>query len=159
VVGATISWGLYFYWYEMIKQKLFQKEERPSLATRPSPINHMMAAAIASALTTTVTNPIWVTKTRMCTSLATTSSARTYRGLIDGLIQIATVEGLRGWYKGFIPSLFGVFHGAFQFMAYEEFKSILYSYHHLQTADKLVSENRVITSHTYESGVKYRLFF
>jgi solute carrier family 25 (mitochondrial folate transporter), member 32 len=103
------------------------------------PIDHMKAAALAGALTSAITNPIWVIKTRMCTDRATTSAVRKYRGVIQGLFQLATVEGLRGWYKGFIPSLFGVSHGAFQFMAYEKLKSTLYTYHKLQTVDKLVS--------------------
>lgn len=46
-----------------------------------------------------------------------------YTGFLDCLTQIAHKEGLRGLYKGLLPSLFLVSHGAIQFAVYEELKS------------------------------------
>jgi solute carrier family 25 folate transporter 32 len=65
-------------------------------------------------------NPIWVVKTRMCTTKHNTPDA--YNGLLDGLKRLYLEEGVRGFYRGIIPALFGVSHGAIQFMAYEEMK-------------------------------------
>lgn len=45
-----------------------------------------------------------------------------YTSIPDGAHQIFRSEGLRGFYKGLVPSLFGVSHGALQFMAYEKLK-------------------------------------
>lgn len=45
-----------------------------------------------------------------------------YTSISDGARQIFRSEGLRGFYKGLVPSLFGVSHGALQFMAYEKLK-------------------------------------
>jgi hypothetical protein len=45
-----------------------------------------------------------------------------YKSLWDGLKRTYKVEGIRGLYKGIVPGLFGVSHGALQFMAYEEMK-------------------------------------
>lgn len=45
-----------------------------------------------------------------------------YSSITDGAWHIFRSEGLRGFYRGLIPSLLGVSHGALQFMAYEKLK-------------------------------------
>ena len=45
-----------------------------------------------------------------------------YTSISDGVQQIFFREGTTGFYRGLIPSLVGVSHGALQFMAYEELK-------------------------------------
>jgi solute carrier family 25 (mitochondrial folate transporter), member 32 len=46
-----------------------------------------------------------------------------YRTMADGVSQIYRREGLKGFYRGLVPSLFGVSHGAIQFVAYEQLKN------------------------------------
>ncbi|CAH3146449.1 unnamed protein product, partial [Porites lobata] len=76
--------------------------------------------------TLTVTNPICVIRTHLCLqytgSPAAVTQAPQYKGMIDALFKLWRHEGLRGLYKGYVPGLFGVSHGALQFMAYEELK-------------------------------------
>lgn len=45
-----------------------------------------------------------------------------YPSVTSGVTQIYRTEGMRGFYRGLVPSLFGVSHGAFQFMAYDRLK-------------------------------------
>ena len=45
-----------------------------------------------------------------------------YTSILDGMQQIFSSEGIHGFYRGLMPSLFGVSHGALQFMAYEQLK-------------------------------------
>ena len=81
-------------------------------------------------LTLSVTNPIWVVKTRLCLpDTPSVPSHMRYSGLRDGLYKLYTHEGLKGLYKGFVPGLFGTSHGAIQFMIYEELKR-QYTHHH-----------------------------
>ncbi|ORZ31081.1 mitochondrial carrier domain-containing protein [Catenaria anguillulae PL171] len=116
--GATLSWGLYFWWYSQLKQHMVDDPTSTS-QIRLSPQQHLGAAALAGALTSLLTNPIWLVKTRMCLQPA---DAPIYRGLAHALATIARHEGLRGLYRGLTPALFGVSHGAIQFMVYEELK-------------------------------------
>jgi solute carrier family 25 (mitochondrial folate transporter), member 32 len=74
----------------------------------------------AGILTAVLTNPIWVIKTRMLSTGASAPGA--YSSVSSGAMQIFRTDGIPGFYRGLVPSLFGVSHGAFQFMAYEQLK-------------------------------------
>lgn len=55
--------------------------------------------------------------------LSTGSSApNAYSSMTGGFLSILHSDGLPGFYRGLLPSLFGVSHGALQFMAYEQLK-------------------------------------
>jgi len=47
-----------------------------------------------------------------------------YTSILDGTRRIYRTDGLSGFYRGLVPSLFGVSHGALQFMAYEQLKKL-----------------------------------
>ncbi|KAL2862980.1 putative mitochondrial folate carrier protein Flx1 [Aspergillus lucknowensis] len=124
IIGNSSSWALYFLLYGDTKDiirnwRLHEKPEggqRPQLASS----DYFLASGIAGILTSVLTNPIWVIKTRM---LATGSkSPGAYTSFTKGAIQILRSEGIPGFYRGLVPSLFGVSHGALQFMAYEKLK-------------------------------------
>ena len=94
----------------------------------------MMAATEAGVVTTVLTNPIWVVKTRLqlqrggglgdAASEAAKSGEKRYAGFVDALATIARKEGLRGLYKGLVPSIWLVSHGSIQLTAYEWLKEI-----------------------------------
>ncbi|KAI1894113.1 hypothetical protein AGOR_G00112480 [Albula goreensis] len=115
--GAGASWGLYFFFYNAIKA--YNQEGRQS---ELSATEHLVSAAQAGAMTLCITNPIWVTKTRLVLQYNADPSQKQYRGMLDALVKIYRQEGIPGLYRGFVPGLFGTSHGALQFMAYEELK-------------------------------------
>ncbi|KAJ8005443.1 hypothetical protein DPEC_G00146700 [Dallia pectoralis] len=130
--GAGASWGLYFLFYNAIKA--YTKEGRQSELTATE---HLLSATQAGVLTLTLTNPIWVTKTRMVLQYHTDPSKKQYKGMTDALVKIYRHEGLPGLYKGFVPGLFGTSHGALQFMAYEELKRGYNKYNKMPSEAKL----------------------
>ncbi|CAA0839248.1 Folate transporter 1- chloroplastic [Striga hermonthica] len=121
VLGSTISWGLYFYFYNKAKQRYLQTREGLS------PVLHLASAAEAGGLVCLCTNPIWLVKTRL--QLQTPRQAYRYSGFHDALRTILKEEGWRALYKGLVPGLFmQVSHGAIQFTAYEELRKMVINF-------------------------------
>lgn len=144
-LGAGTAWGLYFLFYNSAKKHMLETSQSGSLG----PLKHMAAGACAGALTTTITNPIWVVKTRLCLQYGQINSvtepasgatappttlkqapkegsllpeSKRYSGTWDALKKVYKYEGVSGLYRGFVPGLLGVSHGAVQLAAYEEMK-------------------------------------
>ena len=117
LAGSTVSWGLYFYLYDWTKT-LFPTNSQGNLSSG----NYFVASSVAAAVTVLFTNPLWMIKTRLC--MQKPGNPSNYKGLIDAFMRISRDEGIKGLYRGLIPGLFGVSHGAIQFMVYEELKNI-----------------------------------
>ena len=119
LVGLTLTWSIYFSAYD--GAKAYAKDAFPSLT--PDAI-HMGSAVAAGILTDVVAAPIWVVKVRMQTqgmggrSLAYPSITAAFRSIVAN-------EGLKGLYKGLLPTLLGVSHVAIQFPVYERLKEWL----------------------------------
>lgn len=117
-------------------------------------MNHIVSAMTAGAVSTCCTSPLWVVKTRFMVCLFVSlfgqssrselilsppsfihpcqqlqsgkdPATRPYRHTGHAFIQIYRTEGWRGFYRGLLPSLFGVSHVAVQFPLYEQFKTSL----------------------------------
>nr|XP_027196507.1 mitochondrial folate transporter/carrier-like isoform X1 [Dermatophagoides pteronyssinus] len=137
--GAGTSWGLYFLFYNAIKSHMSNVGE---IQMDLNAGQHIMAACEAGIMTLVLTNPIWVVKTRLCLQYGGMSEnavqpTKRYRGMVDALAKIYRFEGIRGLYRGFVPGIFGVSHGALQFMAYEELKRYYIEHYGLRREERL----------------------
>lgn len=125
LIGSGSSWGLYFLFYNTLKSYVRKQDENLG------PTLHILCASQAGVLTLLLTNPIWLIKTRLCLqstdggtgNLYKLPEYKVYHSMSDAIRKIYISEGLRGFYRGLIPGLFGVSHGAVQFMTYEELKN------------------------------------
>jgi len=139
IAGAASSWGLYFFAFDFFKSTIRDWRRKDVLGAG----DHLSAGACAGIFTLSLTNPIWVVKTRMCLQPSNTAmtdlpiSSQRYNGVLDGLVKLFKEEGIRGYYRGFLPGIFGVSHGALQFMAYEELKKTYSNYNGIPLGNKL----------------------
>ncbi|XP_075585469.1 solute carrier family 25 member 32 isoform X2 [Dermatophagoides farinae] len=137
--GAGTSWGLYFLFYNAIKSHMSNVGD---IQMNLNAGQHIVAASEAGIMTLVLTNPIWVVKTRLCLQYGGMSEnavqpTKRYSGMLDALTKIYRFEGIRGLYRGFVPGIFGVSHGALQFMAYEELKRYYIEHYGLRREERL----------------------
>ncbi|KAF8377897.1 hypothetical protein HHK36_031285 [Tetracentron sinense] len=144
VLGSTISWGLYFFFYSRAKQR-YSKGSREKL----SPGLHLLSAAEAGALVCIITNPVWLVKTRL--QLQTPlHQTRPYSGFYDALRTILKEEGWRALYKGIGPGLLlQVSHGAIQFTAYEELRKVVIGFKSNETEADHENDDKLLNSVDY----------
>ncbi|GBB95989.1 hypothetical protein RclHR1_02660010 [Rhizophagus clarus] len=119
---------------------------------------HLIAALTAGITTSTLTNPIWLVKTRMqLQSSSNTKSLQVpikYKNSFDCLKKIIREEGPRALYKGLSASYLGVTESTIQWVTYEYFKlafaekreskhiesgNLMHSNSKLQWSDKLTA--------------------
>ncbi|PWY71512.1 mitochondrial carrier [Aspergillus sclerotioniger CBS 115572] len=115
IVGNSTSWALYFLCYSNIKGAM-----RTWRGSQEQGAENELTPECLGMLTSMLTNPIWVIKTRMLSTGSQSPGA--YASFTTGAKEIFRSEGISGFYRGLVPALFGVSHGALQFMAYEQLK-------------------------------------
>eukprot|EP00884_Botryococcus_braunii_P010077 jgi/Botrbrau1/19070/Bobra.0785s0001.1 len=144
LLGAGLSWGIYFAAYNSAKKRWQRWQQTSQLP----PHLHLLSATEAGCIVCCITNPVWVIKTRLQLQRrglpAAAGVARhlarparkwagnagalhsaPYRGFADAVKQILKEEGVGGFYRGLLPSLLLVSHGAIQFTVYEEMKRLV----------------------------------
>ncbi|KAI8388760.1 mitochondrial carrier domain-containing protein [Radiomyces spectabilis] len=117
LVGYLPTWAIYFTVYDYCKGRWTGQLGQPG---RDWTL-HIASAMTAGAASTSLTNPLWVIKTRFMTQSERT--AYRYNNTLHAFATIAKEEGIRGFYKGLGPSLIGVSHVAVQFPLYEKLKT------------------------------------
>ena len=91
---------------------------------------HLCAAANAGIVTGTITNPIWLVKTRLQLDKSHAEKTRTlsnrrYQNSWDCISQTVRAEGIKGLYRGLSASYLGVTESTLQWVLYEQMKLYL----------------------------------
>ena len=114
LIGITPSKAIYFLMYERSKLWIGGK----GVFTQGSNQLHLVSAFVGGLTATTLTNPIWVLKTKLQIS----SEQMKRRGVINLIRQIALTEGPKGFMRGLSASYVGVGETALVFVVYERLK-------------------------------------
>eukprot|EP00588_Corethron_pennatum_P020298 CAMPEP_0194329574 /NCGR_PEP_ID=MMETSP0171-20130528/48732_1 /TAXON_ID=218684 /ORGANISM="Corethron pennatum, Strain L29A3" /LENGTH=328 /DNA_ID=CAMNT_0039090345 /DNA_START=117 /DNA_END=1100 /DNA_ORIENTATION=- len=124
LVGIIPSRSTYFWAYETTKRSI-----RPHVGD--GTVNALVSGLSAGLVGNTVTNPIWMVKTRMqlmtaggATGIAGSGNTA-YTGYLDAIRTIKREEGLGGFYRGISASYWGCIEGSIQFVLYERIKRSL----------------------------------
>jgi solute carrier family 25 folate transporter 32 len=129
LVGSTVSWGFYFYGYnvmrEVARKHLKAHAHAESGPAHLSPTVNLACASTAGVLTAVCTQPIWLAKTRL--QLQHGSSVQ-YTGMLHVLASVRRHEGVLGLWRGLLPSLMLVSHVSIHFTVYEEIKKCMLPY-------------------------------
>lgn len=116
IMGYFPTWMIYFSFYE------FCKDFYPRMLPHQDFLSYSLSAITAGAVSTTVTNPIWVIKTRLMLQTHVSQYPTHYKGTFDAFNKIRTQEGFKALYAGLVPSYFGLLHVAIHFPVYEKLK-------------------------------------
>ncbi|KAG5765363.1 hypothetical protein H9Q72_006574 [Fusarium xylarioides] len=125
VAGVVPATAIKFYVYGNCKHlsaRWFNLQE-------DDPVIHAQAAVAAGIATATLTNPIWLIKTRLQLDKAQTQvggvASRQYRNSLDCLAQVVRMEGVRGLYRGLTASYLGTVETAMHLVMYERLKVMI----------------------------------
>lgn len=116
IMGYFPTWMIYFSFYEVCKDfypKVFPNWDFAS---------YSCSAITAGAVSTAVTNPIWVIKTRLMLQTHVSQHPTHYKGTFDAFRKIYKQEGIKSFYAGLVPSFLGLLHVAIHFPVYEKLK-------------------------------------
>lgn len=143
LVGIIPSRSAYFYAYQQVKKLL-----SPRLP-EGSPGNALVAGFMAGIAGNTLTNPIWMVRTRMQLMVDSDAGQRMYNGYMDAVKTIFKEEGIGGFYKGITASYWGCAEGAMQFIIYEQVKTRLLDQENRKRAEAGLGPTNELSKATY----------
>ena len=111
LVGTVISYGIYFWWYRLLKNKFSLYTGRSNFLKGEVAMITMTSGTLSSFFG----NPIWMLNTRMIDKKKEEAKV-TYLEMIK---EIYKKEGLWAFYKGFIPNFILVLNPIINFVIYE----------------------------------------
>lgn len=116
LIGIVPGRGIFFFTYETLKSKI--NSELPA-HMQNAPVVHVASTFPASIITSTVTNPIWLIKTRLQLDKAHFNKKLTIRRCA---MQIYQEKGLKSFWRGVTASYYGVFETVIYMVLYQRLK-------------------------------------
>lgn len=125
-IGYLPTWTIYFSIYERAKM-FYPGFMRRHFGLELDSVNHFCAALTAGLVSLIAVNPVWVVKTRLMIQTSTArpgAAAPYYTGTLNAFKRMYREEGIRVFYSGLVPLLFGLLHVGIHFPVYEKLKEL-----------------------------------
>ncbi|XP_074070995.1 solute carrier family 25 member 36 isoform X1 [Macrotis lagotis] len=178
LIGVAPSRAIYFAAYSNCKEKMNNVFDPDSTQV------HMISAAMAGFTAITMTNPIWLIKTRL--QLDARNRGEKRMSAFECVRKVYQTDGLKGFYRGMSASYAGISETVIHFVIYESIKQKLLEH---KTASNMEDEedsakepsdfvgmmlaaatsktcatsiaypHEVVRTRLREEGTKYRSFF
>ncbi|CAM9718799.1 unnamed protein product [Ectocarpus sp. 12 AP-2014] len=133
LAGIIPARSTYFFAYSRSKD-FWTNNAR--LGDRHRDLTEVLCGVTAGVVQNTITNPIWMVKTRMQLLADTATGQVAYGGYKEAIGAIYRDEGVRGFYKGMSASYWGCSEGCLYFVLYERIKRRLRRHHNEGRAEK-----------------------
>ncbi|EPZ30832.1 mitochondrial carrier [Rozella allomycis CSF55] len=122
LMGVIPAKGINFWAYNSVKRSLSEFNNGIE-----NTYVHLAAGFIAGCATATITNPLWVIKTRMQVQKPI-NGILPYSGNWDCFVKILRYEGIRGFTRGLTASYVGSIEGTLNWAFYEHSKKLKVPY-------------------------------
>jgi len=124
--GIVPATAIKFYTYGNCKHFLSETQS----SGKETALVHLLAAATAGVVTCTLTNPIWLVKTRLQLDRLRMEKggcivAQQYKNSFDCVAQVLRQEGFRGMFRGLSASYLGAAETTLHLVMYEQLKKLL----------------------------------
>ncbi|CAN8095905.1 unnamed protein product [Discula destructiva] len=121
-IGSGVSWALFWPLKNSADNAIRSWKSKPNSSdtVKLTFLDTFLATAASSFAIQTVSNPIWVVKTRMLAHER--GSAEAYPTTLAAITTIHRTEGFKAFYSGFWISMAGIFQGGVQFVVYDHMK-------------------------------------
>lgn len=126
--ATAISQGVYFYLYSALRQGIVEYQYRKA-GGKGSPgsgrtadigvLGSTIVAGLAGCANVLITNPVWVVASQMQAAVRSKDPEVLRRGFLQWTTQVYRENGLKGFFKGLIPSLVMVVNPTIQYIMYE----------------------------------------
>lgn len=115
LVGIIPTRAIYFWSYSFSKRSL-------NSTLGNTPLNHLSSAFFAGATSNTITNPLWMIKTRYQLFNMEGQAPTSYSEIVRGIWK---KDGIGGFFRGLSASYVGCIEGGIQWVVYESIKKRL----------------------------------
>lgn len=143
LTGVVPARAVNFFTYGVAKGLIAPQFNDPQ---QIKPQTHLLSGIAAGIVTSTVTNPIWLVKTRLqldrIHSEASGPGTRLYKNSFDCIKQTLQKEGFFGLYKGLTASFLGSSESSMQWVLYEQMRTFI-----RRRQERRISKGIEITSH------------